>query len=227
MGFISIGVDIGQKNDNTAIAVVELDVRGADEWGAGGEDFYLVRHLERLPLETPYPDVAEYVAGIVRKLQAPRQVLHGYSYRDEDPHTIALSVDATGVGQPVVDILKRSGVDPVAVYFTHGDRRKKEDRYVSLGKAWLVSRLVALMQTKRIKTPDTPEVRAMVKELQNYEIRVDENANDKYGAFKTGTHDDLVTALGLAVQADKPGTVEALNPELVHWIRASDDYRWQ
>jgi hypothetical protein len=51
-----------------------------------------------------------------------------------------------------------------------------------------------------------------VQELLDYEIRVDENANDKYGAFRVGTHDDLVTALGLAVQREPsvsvfPGTV--------------------
>jgi hypothetical protein len=38
----------------------------------------------------------------------------------------------------------------------------------------------------------------------NFEIRVDEKANDRYGAFRVGTHDDLVTALGLAVQVDYP-----------------------
>ena len=42
----------------------------------------------------------------------------------------------------------------------------------------------------------------MADELLDYEIRVDTDANDKYGAFKVGTHDDLVTALGLAVQTD-------------------------
>ena len=36
-------------------------------------------------------------------------------------------------------------------------------------------------------------------ELRTYEILVDERANDRHGAFKVGTHDDLVTALGLAV----------------------------
>jgi len=29
----------------------------------------------------------------------------------------------------------------------------------------------------------------------------DVHANDRYGAFKVGKHDDLVTALGLAVHA--------------------------
>ena len=31
-----------------------------------------------------------------------------------------------------------------------------------------------------------------------------EDANDRYGAFKVGTQDDLVTALGLALQDDGP-----------------------
>jgi hypothetical protein len=39
-------------------------------------------------------------------------------------------------------------------------------------------------------------------ELLDYEIKFDQNANDCYGAFKTGAHDDLVTAVGLAAQVD-------------------------
>jgi len=36
---------------------------------------------------------------------------------------------------------------------------------------------------------------AMSRELETYEIKVSEDANDRYGAFKTGAHDDLATAL--------------------------------
>ncbi len=92
-----------------------------------------------------------------------------------------------------------------AVYFTYGDRRNEdrgEDR-VTLGKAFLVSRLQMLLQFQRIHLPrGHREADALVQELLDYEIRVDENANDKYGAFRVGTHDDLVTALGLAVQKE-------------------------
>ena len=39
-----------------------------------------------------------------------------------------------------------TGVRAVPVYFTHGDRRiVQEDRSVTLGKAWLVSRLQVLL----------------------------------------------------------------------------------
>jgi len=117
-------------------------------------------------------------------------------------------VDATGVGLPVVDLLRERlhGGRVVAAYFTYGDRRTEtvEDGQVrvSLGKAFLVSRLQALLQCGRLHLPRTGEAQALTEELLNYEIRVDENAHEKYGAFKVGTHDDLVTALGLAVQAD-------------------------
>jgi hypothetical protein len=115
-------------------------------------------------------------------------------------------VDATGVGKPIVDLLheQTSNVRPIAVYFTHGDRltEKWDGGYqqISLGKALLVSQLQALLQCHRLHLPKTSEAEALAQELLNYEIRVDENANDRYGAFRVGTHDDLVTALGLAVQ---------------------------
>jgi hypothetical protein len=59
--------------------------------------------------------------------------------------------------------------------------------------------------------PRTAEADILAGELLRYEIRVSEDANDRYGAFKVGTHDDLVTALGLAVQpAPRP-------PHLLSW----------
>ena len=112
-----------------------------------------------------------------------------------------LYADATGVGKPILDLLEEKGIPAVACYFNHGDRRtEKSWREVTIGKAYLVSRLQALLQTRRLHLPNNPEASALAEELLNYEIRVDENANDRYGAFRVGTHDDLVTALGLAVQ---------------------------
>jgi hypothetical protein len=126
---------------------------------------------------------------------------------------IAVCVDATGLGQPVVDLMAERLFKVTPVYFTHGDRRTVNgDGSVSLGKAWLVSRLQALLQTGRLHLPQTQEARALAKELLDYEIRVTENANDTYGAFRVGTHDDLVTALGLAVQADLPRLVLSALP---------------
>jgi hypothetical protein len=76
-----------------------------------------------------------------------------------------------------------------------------------LGKAWLVSRLQALLQGGRLHLPRTAAAEALGRELMDYEIRIDANANDTYGAFKLGSHDDLVTALGLCCQEDAPPVV--------------------
>jgi hypothetical protein len=186
-----VGVDIGQKRDPSAICVAETDKRQA---GGRTEYHYLVRHLDRLPLGTPFPSVARRVG----------QVLAGVEQRTGS-HPHRLYVDATGLGAPIVDLLREQSPTTriVAVYFNHGDRRvETSHKEVSLGKAYLVSRLQALLQARRIHLPRTSEAEALGGELLDYEIRVDQDANDRYGAFRVGTHDDLVTALGLAVQAE-------------------------
>jgi len=189
---VAIGLDIGQKRDPTALCVAEIHERQVDQ--ERQEVHFRVRHLERMPLGTPYPQVAGRMGEVFGKLKSRS----GSSPR--------LYADATGVGQPIVDLLEEKGVPTVACYFNHGDQRSdKEWNKVTIGKAFLVSRLQALLQSHRLHLPkDHSEASALGAELLNYEIRIDENANDKYGAFKVGTHDDLVTALGLAVQVDRP-----------------------
>ena len=187
-----IGVDIGQRRDPTAICVAERDRRRRDQ---RKEAHYLIRHLERLPPGTLYPEIARRVsrvaAGVRRRC-------------DRRP---PLYVNATGLGAPIVDLLKKEASDlgrTVEVYFTHGDQRTEERkpgrRQVKLGKAFLVSRLQALLQTGRLHLPRTAEAETLAEELLAFEIRVGEDANDRYGAFPVGTHDDLVTALGLSVE---------------------------
>ncbi len=58
----------------------------------------------------------------------------------------------------------------------------------------------AVQQSGLLKiAPTIVAAEDVIAEFLDYEIKVDANANDKYGAFKVGSHDDLVTALGLAV----------------------------
>ena len=191
MGAVTVGVDIGQRRDPTAIAVVEQEHRGS-------ETHHMARHLERLPLVLPYPAVAERVAAVV---QGVHSVTSG--------EATTLYVDATGVGSPIVDILRAAGVGDLAqlkaVFFNHGDRRKVERGEVKLGKAWLVSRMQALLQSGLLHLPRNAEAEVLGRELLDYDIRVTEDANDRYGAFRVGSHDDLVTALGLATQVDHSG----------------------
>jgi len=120
---------------------------------------------------------------------------------------IYLRIDATGVGSPIVDLVQGAlhgrgkqytRVQPC--FFTHGDRITRAGKAYTVGKGFLVGRLKALQGSGYLKiAPGILDAEAVVDEFLDYEIRVDENANDKYGAFRTGSHDDRVTALGLAV----------------------------
>jgi len=108
----------------------------------------------------------------------------------------------------VVDLLRervQSGV-VVPVTFTAGDRRTETWNggrlRVSLGKSYMMSRLQAMLGSGRLHLPRTREAAALTRELLAYELRVDENGHERSGAFEVGTHDDLVTSLGLAVQVD-------------------------
>jgi len=185
MGAVTVGVDIGQKHDYTAIAVVEVELRRQ-------EVHHVVHYLQRMPLMTPYHEVALRVAEVAGGAGVQARV------------TPEVYVDATGVGAPVTEEIRRAGVTRLRpVYFTHGDRRTEDAEAVHLGKLALVSRLNLLLGKHLVHLPSqSPEAEALIQELQDYEIRVDEHANDRYGAFKTGAHDDLVTALGLATLTD-------------------------
>jgi hypothetical protein len=216
---IALGCDVGQRTDPSAIVVVEVAWRTVpvEEDGrsrlarairlpAGTtlrplvrrEAVFSVRHIEAVPLGTLYVDVAERIAEVVA------------SARERHPPTPPeLRVDITGVGRPVVELIGNalrdrrifgSACKLIGVTFTFGQKYEARGTEATLGKGYLVSRLQALIQTKRIELPRSAE--AMVDELLNYEIKVDPDGDAKLGAFRVGTHDDLVTALGLAVLED-------------------------
>jgi len=197
---VLIGLAIGQGRRSTAIAVIEDELRPGPD--GRREYHYTARHLERLPAGTSYPAVAQRLGEIVEALAAVGR---------KWPH---IYLDVTGMGDPVVRMIKqvipRSRLRPV--FFTHGDRRTEDDDFIYLGKSYLVSQLKILLQTARLHLPRTPEAKTLAADLLAYEVEVTEDANDRYGAFKVGRHDDLITALGLAVH-------KCRQPSLRHFVR--------
>ena len=200
---IIIGVDFGKQADPTAIVAVE--VLEVDRPGLRPEHTFEVRHMERLPIGTNYLAVGQRVAEVVRNVEARPVAVNAF------PPSVRLIVDATGVGVGAVDIVKDaisgSQARLVPCTFTHGNSlNRRHDREWTVGKEHLVKRLQMLFQTARVKLPvDHPEAHAMASELKNYELKSDPDGDLKFGAFRVGTHDDLVTALGLAVLVDPPG----------------------
>ena len=219
---VLIGIDIGQTNDPTAIVVGDPEIREEVQ-------HYNIRYLKRLPLGTSYPDIVNEIARIVSKIPDPEEEVRlvrwgSFSKRYDTYLDIQLYVDATGVGKPVVDLLREAIPKEIkkkmekrevyihAVYLTGGEATERpefREREFKLPKSYLVSQLKVLFSYNRIHLPDTNEARALKDELMNYQLKVNEYANLEFGAFKVGTHDDLTTALGLACIYDY-GTVPPL-----------------
>ena len=168
--------------------------------GKGTETEFLIRHLERLSLGTPYPAVVEHVASLVGQVNA--------KLADDAPQggshdTPWLVVDATGVGTPVCDELRKAlagqRVQISEAVFTAGEKLDVNPRIrrVSVAKMGMVARLQTLLAWRRIRLPNTAMARELADELKAFEIRA-AGASEVAGAFRVGSHDDLVVALGLA-----------------------------
>lgn len=225
-----VGVDLGQRQDYTAMSIVE-DPVWLDDWlakphpmlyrvgleelkdlspgwvspaklspsalqelrainrheGRPADPTLSVRHLERLPLSTPYPKVVERVRAM---LSSPP--LAGRS--------AALVVDATGVGAGVVDMFVHAGLSPVPVTIHGGDKVSYQAPGYRVPKRDLIGAAQVLLQSGRLKIVRAlPEAETLRRELSNFRVKIDpRTAHDSYSHWREAEHDDLVLATALA-----------------------------
>ena len=178
-----IGLDLGQAHDPTALAVIERPPRDPN---SKDKPIYSLRHLKRFPLGTPYTEI---VPAVARLVSAPP--LKGSP----------LVVDQTGVGRALVDMLKqaktRGPVVPVTI--TSGMNINVVEGNFHVPKKELVTCLQLLLQARRLKIARTmPDVGTLVEELPNFRVKITPAANEVFGAWREGEHDDLVLAVVLA-----------------------------
>jgi hypothetical protein len=192
-----IGLDLGQAQDYTALSVIEyLPPTSTQDVEAPSYMKYLVpesfttlpsqyhcRHLARYELGTRYPDIVDKVAQMLRTPQ-----LQGAT----------LIVDATGVGRPVVDMFVEAGMDPVAITITGGDTVTRDGDYYRVPKRDLVASVQVLLQNHRLKfAADMPLAPTLIQEMINFKVKITDSANDTYGTWREGVHDDLILAVML------------------------------
>jgi hypothetical protein len=146
-----------------------------------------LRHLERIPLGTPYPEVVERVVEVTRSKQ-----LAGRCH---------LAVDGTGVGRPVVDLLRRARPDAILmpVTITGGQVETMDQGFYRVPKRDLIIGLQVLLQRGGLQIAARLKYgQKLVEELLAVEVRVSPAGNEQYAAWREGTHDDLVFAVALA-----------------------------
>jgi len=117
--------------------------------------------------KTAYPIAADRVATLCREYPG------------------IVTMDTTGVGEAMYDLLLDRGVSPNK--YTYTNRTKCE----------LIERLAWTMEVGGISFPDIPQ---LVSELQQFEFDVSRGGRTLYRA-PSGQHDDCVNSLALAVWA--------------------------
>jgi hypothetical protein len=185
-----IGLDLGQAKDFTALGIIEC-VRTV----RNGEDEISQLnciHLQRWQLRTPYPKIVSDVVRMVNKLSPVQSP-------DYKP---VLAIDATGVGAPVVDLFKRETVkaELKPIQIVGGANVSEDFGMTRVPKRDLVSVVQVALQNRTLKiASELAEAENLARELQNFSVKITDSANDVYGAWREGTHDDLVLAVALAL----------------------------
>lgn len=200
-----LGVDLGQSSDPTAICVLHHTVTPLDEWDQqiGGEvkakhsrqrhrTRFDVRHLERVPLGTPYPEVVQRVGDLLARTPL-RQGCE-------------LVVDETGVGRAVADIFDTAGLDATRVTITAGNETTNPSpKRWHVPKGQLISIVDAMLHVGELRfSPDLTDAGALAEELKDFRRKVSDAGRATYNA-RTGKHDDLVLSIAIALwRATKP-----------------------
>jgi hypothetical protein len=217
----SVGVDLGQASDPTAISVLQKTVvppatamfspvgESPSNRLVEGDIVYDLVYLKRPKLGTPYDTIARRVADLICKLE-PEGAFGELGQ-------VTLSVDGTGVGRGVVDMLRaefqrrgttsksvpRVDFRPVSITGSNTSLKKPErtNGYWSLPKKDLVFPAVACFQQGKIRiAKDVTDRDALVHELKNYSRKTNiATGNMAFEPWRESDHDDLLFAVCLAL----------------------------
>lgn len=176
-----IGLDLGQKKDYTALAILERH-------GEGAQAVFNVRHLHRYELGTSYPTIVANMSTLLARPELGKRPM--------------LAIDGTGCGAAVVDMFKQAklGATLWPVLITGGDAESQEGGVYRVPKRDLVGLVQVGLQASRLNiVPTLTDAPALKTELENFQVKINEHAHDSYGAWREGAHDDLVLAVALAL----------------------------
>lgn len=184
-----VGLDLGQKQDFTALAVLQRPIVLPQDPPAKRRPAYSLPYLHRFPLGTPYTEI---VPAVVALLRTPPLV------------GSLLVVDQTGVGQAVVDML-RDGLRGnvicgfTTITITGGHSVSPAEGGWHVPKKELVGALQVLLQARRLQVAkQLPHAATLAKELENFRVKITLSRNETFEAWREGQHDDLVLAVALA-----------------------------
>jgi hypothetical protein len=189
------GLDLGQAQDYSALAVVERTRLPDPNDKDRTVNHFAVRHLRRWELGTSYPKVVEDVRQMMETDPMPGSVL---------------AIDATGVGKAVVDLFRTAkpkiACELRAITITFGAQVNEEAERITVPKKDLVAAMQTAVQLRRFQiAPGLKDAKVLGRELQQFRVKITAAGNETFEAWRERDHDDLVLATALAVwSANKP-----------------------
>jgi len=187
---ISVGVDVGQRQDPSAIVVAEAFTRptgrtittqyhgdGSITQVAETESVFRIRLIESVPLGTPYEAVAERVATVAAGARLKARAR-------------SLSVRIDQGGNRSFMYLARRALAPCRAYIegvtiTATDRLEHDSGELRVSKSYLVNRLEVLFEQEWVELPESrPETEALLLELKAFEHHRTERAHLTFGALR-------------------------------------------
>ena len=174
-----MGLDLGDRHDYTAAVVIE-------QMGARPHAYQVV-HLERWR-GLGYPETTNRVRDLLSQPGLAGEA--------------TLVVDATGVGAPVVDDLRRQGLRPIAIAIHGGDQVTTVSAVsFRVPKRDLVAAVQVPLEAGRLKVAkDLAFTPVLTAELRSFRVTIDPvTAHDSYAAWRDRDHDDLVLASAVSL----------------------------
>ena len=199
---IYFGLDLGQRQDPAALAILQRLHRKTNVIDPVSREyvwemFFQLRHVERFRLGTPYIRIVEKLYHLIRDIGLgthPLFIPAGWPLQrgHAGKPLRTLVVDASGVGAPVVELLRRDIKDCtiVPITITKGDTARPDPHagggyYVP--RRDLISALRVLLEIDHLKIAAAINNRKeLIEELTNLTDR------------PTAHHDDLAMATALA-----------------------------
>jgi hypothetical protein len=193
------GIDLGQIGDYSCLVLLERTIYPRDRKPAT----YAVRNIHRWPLGSKYPAVVKDLeemlgAGVLAQAR--------------------LVVDCTGVGRPVVDMLRAVPAFKdriVAITITAGSTARFDKLSCSfhVPKIDLVGALQSAMGNNTLKVAARLDhARTLLDEMMSFKVKIDlKTGNESFEAWRSRDHDDLVLGLAVAMWFAKRARVKGMS----------------
>ncbi len=196
------GLDLGQSADFSALVIVERTYVPDPHRPGSLVPHFAIRHVHRWPLLTRYPAIVDDVKTLVsrpplyrvEKMRRPDGSIRSVNV----PSTLV--IDETGVGRPVVDMVRAANIPAIIKPYTITGGESPGAAGNTVPKKNLVGAIQVPLQAGRLKiAPGLMLADTLAKELELFRVKVTTNREEQYAAWRERDHDDLVLALALAL----------------------------